>query len=98
MAKALSDGAVAIVTKQKLSYQLKLFETLRPDISQVFRSAVFVVLEIAGASISTPPPPVLGVGTKTHGARRVRTYSLREVVRQCCITHIVESDFYAGIS
>ena len=51
---------------------LKFFETLKdtPNISQVFRFVAFVVLEILG---DTPPPLMLSVGTKTLGAKRVKT-------------------------
>ena len=52
---------------------LKFFETLKdtPNPSKGFRFVAFLVLEILGGSFSTPPPLVLGVGTKTLGARRV---------------------------
>ena len=51
---------------------LKFFETLKdtPNPSKGFRFVAFLVLEILGGSFSTPPL-VLGVGTKTLGARRV---------------------------
>ena len=55
---------------------LKFFETLKdtPNPSKGFRFVAFLVLEILGGSFSTPPPPlVLGVGTKTLGARRVKS-------------------------
>ena len=52
---------------------LKFFETLKdtPNPSKGFRFVAFLVLEILGGSFSTPPL-VLGVGTKTLGARRVK--------------------------
>ena len=58
---------------------LKFFETLKdtPNPSKGFRFVAFLVLEILGGSFSTPPPPlVLGVGTKTLGARRVKYNTL----------------------
>ena len=56
---------------------LKFFETLKdtPNPSKGFRFVAFLVLEILGGSFSTPPL-VLGVGTKTLGARRVKTKEL----------------------
>ena len=52
---------------------LKFFETLKDtaNTSQGFRFVVFVVLEILSGSFSIPSL-VLGVGTKTLGARRVK--------------------------
>ena len=52
---------------------LKFFETLKdtPNTSEGFRFVAFVVVEILGALRS--PSLVLGVGTKTPGARRVKT-------------------------
>ena len=64
---------------------LKFFETLKdtPNPSKGFRFVAFLVLEILGGSFSTPPPPlVLGVGTKTLGARRVKEGSVRNGVLQ----------------
>ena len=64
-----------MVTKQKLLYQLEIFETLKntPNTSEDFRFVAFVVLEILEGPFSTPHPHplVLGVDTKTLGARRV---------------------------
>ena len=53
---------------------LKFFETLKdtPNPSKGFRFVVFLVLEILGVLLDLPPPLVLGVGTKTLGARRVK--------------------------
>ena len=65
---------------------LKFFETLKdtPNPSKGFRFVAFLVLEIlGGGSFSTPPPLVLGVGTKTLGARRVngaKMYLWQELV------------------
>ena len=54
---------------------LKLFETLK-DISnpsEGFRFVAFLILEILGVLFDPYPHPlVLGVGTKTLGARRVK--------------------------
>ena len=63
-----------MVTKQKLLYiYLKFFETLKdtPNPSKGFRFVAFLVLEILGGVLFDPPSLVLGVGTKTLGARRV---------------------------
>ena len=53
---------------------LKFFETLKdtPNPSKGFRFLAFLVLEILGGPFRPPPPLVLGVGTKTLGARRVK--------------------------
>ena len=54
---------------------LKFFETLKdtPNPSKGFRFVAFLILQIlGGGSFLTPPPLVLGVGTKTLGARRVK--------------------------
>ena len=61
-----------MVTKQKLLYQLEIFETLKDTLnpSKGFRFVAFLVLEILGGPFR--PPLVLGVGTKTLGARRVK--------------------------
>ena len=64
-----------MVTKQKLLYQLAFFETLNdtPNTSEGFSFVAFVILEIilGWVLFDLPPPLVLGVGTKTLGARRV---------------------------
>ena len=54
---------------------LKFFETLKdtPNPSKGFRFVAFLVLEILGGPFR--PPLVLGVGTKTLGARRVKNKS-----------------------
>ena len=56
---------------------LKFFETLKdtPNPSKGFRFVAFLVLEILGGVLFDPPPLVLGVGTKTLGARRVNKFS-----------------------
>ena len=49
-----------MVTKQKLLYQLELFETLKdtPNTSEGFRFVAFLVLEILGwVLFDLPPPP-----------------------------------------
>ena len=60
-----------MVTKQKLLYQLEIFETLKDisNTSQGFSFVTFVLLEILGGPFRPPPPLVLGVGTET---RRVK--------------------------
>ena len=52
---------------------LKFFETLKdtPNTSEGFRFVAFLVLEIQGW-VLFDPPLVLGVGTKTLDARRVK--------------------------
>ena len=54
---------------------LKFFETLKdtPNPSKGFRFVAFLVLEILGGPFRPPLPLVLFVGTKTLGARRVKT-------------------------
>ena len=59
-----------MVTKQKLLYQLDT-----PNPSKGFRFVAFLVLEILGGPFRPQPPFVLGVGTKTFGARRVKDLS-----------------------
>ena len=63
-----------MVAKQKLLYELEIFETLKdtPNTSEGFRFVAFVVLEILGW-VLFDAPPVLGVGTKTLGAQRVNS-------------------------
>ena len=53
---------------------LKFFETLKdtPNSSKGFRFVAFLVLEMLGGPFR--PPLVLGVGTKTLGARRVKNF------------------------
>ena len=63
-----------MVTKQKLLYQLEILKDT-PKTSQDFRFVAFIVLEILGGPFRTPPPLlVLGVVTKTLGARRVKIF------------------------
>ena len=47
-----------MVTKQKLLYQLEIFETLKDisNTSQGFSFVTFVVLEILGGPFRPPPP------------------------------------------
>ena len=68
---------VAIVTKQKLLYQLEIFETLKDTLStsEGFRFVAFVILEIlVWVHFDPPPPLVCGVSTKTLGAQRVNMF------------------------
>ena len=59
---------------------LKFFENLKgiPNPSEGFRFVAFLVLEIQGVLFDPPPPLVLGVGTKTLGARRVKDVHRRQ--------------------
>ena len=64
--------------------KLKSFWDLEwyPYTSEGFRFVAFVVLEIPGGGVLFDPSPlVLGVGTKTHGARRVKTGIMYSYVR-----------------
>ena len=60
-----------MVTKQNFNINLEFFETLKdtPNTYQGFRFVAFLVLEIAGRG---PFLLVLGVGTKTLGARMIK--------------------------
>ena len=63
---------------------LKFFETLKdtPNPSKGFRFVAFLVLEILGGGPFRPPPPlVLGVGTKTLGARRVKKLTKGQLIK-----------------
>ena len=64
-----------MVTKQRLLYRLEVFWTLKDTLntSEGFWFVACLVLETLGwVLFDSPPPSVLGVGTKTLRARRVK--------------------------
>ena len=64
---------------------LKFFETLKdtPNSSEGFRFVAFLVLEILGVLFD--PPLVLGVGTKTLGARRLKMEYGKRLNPECSL-------------